>query len=391
MATVEWPDAAKDLFWQACRSAFDLRTSKILEQKIRKGTGTESFVEINSCQCSSQSDADCCGRSVRDVSLAPYCFKKMNNDSIGDQLRMLTSKPIFIRDYMSEVAERASKLFCTVMTDSESQGMQKKHKAELQKMCLTTAISRIIEDAVLLERTRSRRFAARDGGQIAFPSSYRALFRDSPCVKLNSVESEFMGQIMNFGVAEIVSWLPSSPSENIANSLREDYEWIEMNNAMEDQTPFSPTPNRNDFAIWLNLGDFAPRIKLPGVAYLLKKLTSLPFEFNEKAALNLVLSNDALFGLFPPGSYWKKHQDNTSIKELDNGRKFTILYFASPTAKFDDDECDIEVSVHIKGTLFTKRPLNNSVWIFQTRDTDVEIRPAKRKTYIVHYWVYGML
>eukprot|EP01055_Gregarina_sp_Pseudo9_P003551 Gregarina_sp_Pseudo_9__3550@NODE_370_length_3020_cov_38_161020_g349_i0_p1_GENE_NODE_370_length_3020_cov_38_161020_g349_i0NODE_370_length_3020_cov_38_161020_g349_i0_p1_ORF_typecomplete_len396_score53_41_NODE_370_length_3020_cov_38_161020_g349_i06461833 len=395
MSTVVWPDEAKHLFWLACQSAFDLRTSKLLEQKLRKGTGTESFVEINTCQCSAggsteATPGECCGQK-RDASLGPYCFKKMNNDTIGDQLRMLTSKQIFIRDYMGDVAERASKAFASVMSAEESSGLNKKHKAELHRMCLTAAISRIIEDSVLLERTRSRRFTSRDGGQIAFPSSYRAMARDSPFLELQSIESPAMAQIMNFGVAEIEGWIPSTGGDNIAHSLRKDYEWIEMNNVMEDQTPFSPTPNRNDYALWLNLGDLPSRIKLPGVEYLLKKLTSLPFEFNEKAALNLVLSNDALFGLFPKDSYWKKHHDNTSIKELDNGRKFTVMYFASPDASFDDDDCDIEVSVRIRGTTLSKRPRNNSVWVFQTRDTEVDIKPAQKKTYIVHYWLYGML
>lgn len=393
LPTVEWPDAAKELFWQACQSAFDLRTSKILEQKLRKGTGTESFVEINSCQCSSpgvDSNAECCGQK-RDASLAPYCFKKMNNDSIGDQLRMLTSKKIFIRDYMADVAERASKAFASVINDAECQGLTKKHRAELHRMCLTAAITRIIEDAILLERTRSRRLAARDGGQIAFPSSYRTMFRDSPFVALQSISSDAMAKIMNGDIAEIEGWLPSSPGNNIANNLRGDYEWIEMNNVMEDQTPFSPTPNRNDYALWLNLGDLPTRIKLPGVEYLLKKLTSLPFEFNEKAGLNMVLSNDALFGIFPQDSFWKKHQDNTSVKQLDNGRKFTVMYFTSPDTEFDDDECGIEVCVRTRRSTISKRPRSNSVWIFETRDTEVDIKPAKNKTYIVHYWLYGML
>eukprot|EP01057_Protomagalhaensia_wolfi_P002374 Protomagalhaensia_wolfi_Nauph_80__2373@NODE_255_length_3047_cov_85_594415_g190_i0_p1_GENE_NODE_255_length_3047_cov_85_594415_g190_i0NODE_255_length_3047_cov_85_594415_g190_i0_p1_ORF_typecomplete_len392_score50_68_NODE_255_length_3047_cov_85_594415_g190_i06531828 len=389
---VVWPDEAKNLFWQACRSAFDLRTSKILEQRLRKGSGTESFVELNTCQCSGPvGTEDTCGHSSDDASLAPYCFKKMNNDSIGDQLRLLTSKRIFIRDYMGDVAERASKAYASVISSAEQADMSKQHRAELQRMCLTAAISRIIEDAVLLERTRSRRLTAKDGGQLAFPSSYKAMFSESPFLALQSLPPEAVAQIMNFQVAELESWMPSRPNENLAAALRRDYEWIEMNNAMEDQTPFSPNPHRTDYALWLNLGDLPQKLKLPGVTYLLQKLTSLPFELNDKAGLKLVISNDALFGLFPTGTYWRSHQDNTSVPDLDNGRKFTVMYFAAPDAAFDDDLCSLEVSVRIKGQTITRQPKNNSIWIFQTRDTDVDIKPVKHKSYVVYYWLYGML
>eukprot|EP01053_Blabericola_migrator_P005174 Blabericola_migrator_1__5173@NODE_2669_length_2479_cov_55_546849_g1547_i1_p1_GENE_NODE_2669_length_2479_cov_55_546849_g1547_i1NODE_2669_length_2479_cov_55_546849_g1547_i1_p1_ORF_typecomplete_len382_score61_342OGFeII_Oxy_3/PF13640_6/1_1e042OGFeII_Oxy_3/PF13640_6/0_0013_NODE_2669_length_2479_cov_55_546849_g1547_i110732218 len=379
---VVWPDETKELFWLACRSVFDLRTSKLIEQKLRKGSGTEGLTEVESCQC--DKSEECHG--VED-SLSPYCFKKTADDTIGDQLRMLTSKRIFIRDYMADVAERATRAFKTIMSATEG-NIPKRRKAETQRICLSNSIEKILVEAVLLERTRSRRLTAKDGGQVAFPSSYRAMFAESPFVALDSISRDCMAAIMNSNVCEIDDWVPDT---GLADTLRQNYEWIEMNNVMEDQTPFSPNPNRTDHALWLSLGDLPNRDALPGVSYLLQKLTSLPFEFNSKTSLKLILSNDALFGLFAPGTYWRRHKDNTSISDFDNGRKITVLYFLNPSEQEGADYCDLEVSVQTSKEALKKRPKPNSVWIFETRDTEVDIQCGDNKTYVVYYWLYGML
>eukprot|EP01053_Blabericola_migrator_P004675 Blabericola_migrator_1__4674@NODE_2470_length_2713_cov_41_682162_g1547_i0_p2_GENE_NODE_2470_length_2713_cov_41_682162_g1547_i0NODE_2470_length_2713_cov_41_682162_g1547_i0_p2_ORF_typecomplete_len129_score20_25NifQ/PF04891_12/0_028_NODE_2470_length_2713_cov_41_682162_g1547_i08971283 len=73
---------------------------------------------------------------------------------------MLTSKRIFIRDYMADVAERATRAFKTIMSATEG-NIPKRRKAETQRICLSNSIEKILVEAVLLEvPTQSDHFTA---------------------------------------------------------------------------------------------------------------------------------------------------------------------------------------------------------------------------------------
>lgn len=66
-----WPDEAVERFWDVCKAVFDIRTAKLLEIRLRKGSGTESYVNTDCCHDNSKSDWH-----TAIERLTEYCFKK---------------------------------------------------------------------------------------------------------------------------------------------------------------------------------------------------------------------------------------------------------------------------------------------------------------------------
>ncbi|EZG83321.1 hypothetical protein GNI_014830 [Gregarina niphandrodes] len=416
---VEWPEEVVNKFWEVCVSVMDLRTAKQLEQKLRKGTGTECLIEINTCSHSHESSVagksigeklggerkseECCGHvktgEIRNT-LTPYCYKKLKDDTLGEELQRMCSRRFFIADHMGLVAESASSLF--EKATEKRQVASTKEKAALQGFCLKLAIEQVIVQKVKKLRTRSEQMTVKDGGRLAYPQSYKIMFPKSHYRELNSVPADNMAELMDRGWTIVTNWMncedhplvsrpkrqlrkdkaPAMETVPIHDLIAEDVEWLDMHSLFEDQTPFSPDPCRTDFALWINAAEIPAVLK--GMSALSLKLTSLPFEMNQKTQAKLTINNNLFVDMYKAGSFFRDHADNDVEPERDNGRTFTFIYILrSP--------CQMRMSAlnkTAKATTLNLQP--NSMLIFKSRRFKYEIPKEDHKRVMIYYWCHGM-
>lgn len=394
---VEWPAGAAEAFWNLLRDVMDYRASRCLEMKFRKSTGTEHLLNVvASGDGKTGSHAGCCGsasdggecHSAREV-LTSYAMTKCDSDELGREVDTLLSRDCFIPEGLLQVAERASTMFHKIITSphaptdasAKSTGVKstgteatpsqpavskpavsKAEKAYLQRTCLIYAV----EEFVLRETRRaagvSLQHTHRDGGRVAYPSSFRLMLPDARCQPLDWIPASAIAELMRRDFVYIPSPFSRAGFGGALRDVRNDLEifdlpklvremeWLEMNGVLQDQTDSSADPVRTDQAIWLAHSDLKKiqkdaresgvknsgrQVVLPAsqeamqptrvdqLLHVVEAILSLPFELNAKASLGLTVADQTLFSVFPSGSHYKRHIDNST--ELNNGRVLSVL------------------------------------------------------------------
>ncbi|KAM3142275.1 hypothetical protein pb186bvf_005684 [Paramecium bursaria] len=196
-----------------------------------------------------------------------------------------------------------------------------------------------------------------------------------PKIPLEFLSGPFIESLMKKGHGQMN---PFIKNKDFTRALFKELDYLERDGRFEDQIQESGI--RQDKTLWVTLSQIEKE-SFKNIYFIAHILSALPYELNSKAQILAQISEAYQFSYFnKQRTQHKMHYDSSFEKNLDTGKKVTILY-----ACLEDEHSQNRVIVD--GVEYV---LEQDIMIgLMSRKVPYEVIGDGSKFFLVRYWIDG--
>lgn len=372
----------EDIVKQFCNYLYniiDYHKCVELERELRIETGTEDKMTTH-MKCHDHS-------SHSKKNLGTHKFKKDDNDTVGEFIDDEKSEDKLIHA-IPQLTEKAFHMYTNVINKAKTEGNANEVTIETDNF-IRTDIFKLLILQYIMNRVRKR---VKD---LQCQSTNDIVTLANPInltnVELNKISNETMASLMKNGFGIQNGLIGKRESSVVFKEL----EFIEFNNQFNEFGK-AYKDMRTDYHCWSYISSL-DREKQKALCKLLKLLSLIPYELNQKANLSLQVCLLFQFSYFSPMKSFLKNHIEGGYGALDNGKKITCIYVPYVQA---DEQVQIKIYKNIEGAngqnnmseedpIFTLSPQSDTLLLLQTRNISYEITQTRNKLFFVNFWIPG--